>query len=327
VANKIHPYGAGNALDQSFKLILVAEGFTAAQRGQFAALCHDLVEALLATTPFNRTRLRPEWLTVIKAFAPSAQSGPRIGAAAGHATVLGSAVDPATNRLVVDHVRLRALLTAQIITTARGTQALAELYAPGGIVFGVTGGLVAVIAPPIAMPVSGADDHVRPATPDEYHLVATTANGLWHQVVLRGIGTALGLADEYELAGPDFAVMTETSLALANAPNVIFRDRPPVMNADIADWLAVMSPVEALAPAVVHPHPPNDLPNTALPAASVTEGRIGFFEGAGGFRRKAYRAAEDCLMRRAPGLGYLPARSGPVSFCPVCIAHLRSAIG
>lgn len=326
MASKIFPFGIGNRLDQSFKLILIAEGFTAVQRGAFAALCQRMVQELLATTPFNLTRARPEWLTVIKAFAPSATSGPRIGGAAGQ-TVLDSFVDPATNRLVLDHERLRTLLAAQEITTETGALTLSTVYAPSGILFGVTGGLIAVITPPITVPAAGADDHVRPTTLDEYHLVATTANGLWPQVVLRGIGTALGLADEYELPGADFAAASETSRALANAPNVVFRDTPPVMNADVPAWEHVMSPVEALAPADVRPHPPNDLPNTATPAAPVAEDRLAFFEGGGGFRLKAYRAAEDCLMRRAPGLGYLPARDGPVGFCPVCVSHIRSAIG
>lgn len=59
MASKIYPFGIGNSLEASFKLLLVAEGFTSTQRGQFAALYADLVEALLSTTPFNRTRARP----------------------------------------------------------------------------------------------------------------------------------------------------------------------------------------------------------------------------------------------------------------------------
>ncbi|WPB83884.1 M64 family metallopeptidase [Sediminicoccus rosea] len=325
MASKIHPFGVGNALDASFKLILVAEGFTAAQRGAFSALCHDLIEAILATTPFNRTRVRPEWLTVIKVFMPSTSSGPRIAGAPGHSTLLSSFVDGATNRLAVDHGLLGAVLATQSVTTAVGEVPLAALYGAGGITYGVTGGLVAVIAPAMADP-AGADDHVRPAA-GEYHLVATTANGLWHQVVLRGIGTALGLADEYEREGAAFAAATETSPELANAPNVVFSDAPPVMNADFIAWRHVMSPVEALAPAVVQPRPAHDLPNTALPAAPYAAGRVAFWEGGAGYRRKAYRPAEDCLMRRAPGLGYLPARVGAIGFCPVCVSHLRSAIG
>jgi hypothetical protein len=241
--------------------------------------------------------------------------------------VLDSFVDTATNRLVIDHARLRALLDTQVITAESGARLLSEFFSPSAVAFGVTGGLLAVITPPITAPAAGADDHVRPATLDKYHLVATTANGLWPQVVLRGIGTALGLADEYELPGVDFAEASETSRAIANAPNVVFSEAPPLMNADIPEWLPVMSPVEALAPAVVHQHPPNDLPNTATPAAPAAEGAIIFFEGAGGFRRKAYRSAEDCLMRRAPGLGYLPARDGLVDFCPVCVSHILTAIG
>jgi hypothetical protein len=325
VASKIHPYGIGNSLDASFKLILVAEGFTAAERGAFSALCHGLVEAILATTPFNRTRVRPEWLTVLKVFMPSTDPGPRLGGASGHSTLLGSFVEGATNRLVVDHAQLGAVLASQSVTTAAGLVPLAALYGAGGITYGVTGGLVAVIAPALANP-AGADDHVRPGA-GQYHLVATTANGLWHQVVLRGMGTALSLADEYERDGAAFATATNASPEFANAPNVIFSDAPPAMNADFAAWHHLMSPAETLAPAVVHPRPAHDLPNTALPAAPYAAGRIAFWEGGAGYRRKAYRPAEDCLMRRAPGLGYLPARVGAVGFCPVCVSHLRSEIG
>lgn len=327
MASKIYPFGIGNSLETSFKLLLVAEGFTSAQQGQFAALCVDMVESLLSTTPFNRTRARPEWLTVIKAFSASTSSGPRVGSASGHSTVLGSSVDTATNRLVIDHARLKTLLDAQVITTAGGTRPLAEYFAPNGVYYGITGSLIAVMTPAVSNPAAGADDHVRPSVAGEYHLVATTANGLWHQVVLRGIAFALGLVDEYERAEADYAVAPAESTLLASAPNVVFSDTAPVMNSDFIAWRDAMSPVEWLSPAQVHAHPANDLPNTAVPAAPYTADRIAFWEGGAGYRRKAYRAAEDCLMRRAPGLGYLPARTEAVSFCPVCISHIRSVIG
>jgi hypothetical protein len=54
MASKIYPFGVGTPLDNCFKLILVAEGFTAAQRGDFAAICQDMLDALLA--PSHRRR-------------------------------------------------------------------------------------------------------------------------------------------------------------------------------------------------------------------------------------------------------------------------------
>lgn len=327
MASKIYPSGVGNSLDMSFKLLLVAEGFTSTQRGQFAALCSDMVDVLLATTPFNRTRTRPEWLSVIKVFSASASSGPRVGSGSVSSTALSSYVDTSTNRLVIDHAQLATLLQAQVITTATGTQPLSDFFAPGGVIYGVTGGLIAVITPAISSPAAGADDHVRSDTADKYHLVATTANGLWHQVVLRGIATTLGLADEFERADSGYAAASDTSPELANAPNIVFSDSPPVMNSDFVAWRTAMSPVDWLAPAEVHARPSNDLPNTAVPAAPYTADKIAFWEGGAGYRRKAYRAAEDCLMRRAPGLGYLPARAEAVAFCPVCSSHIRSVIG
>ena len=327
MASKIYPFGIGNSLEASFKLPLVAEGFTSTQRGQFAALCVDLVEALLSTTPFNRTRARPEWLSVIMAFSASAGAGPRLGSVGASSTVLGSYIDTSTNRLVVDHAQLTTLLQAQVITTETGTQPLSDYFSPGGVIYGITGGLIAVITPAVSNPAAGADDHVQPAVSDQYHLVATTANGLWNQVVLRGIAATLGLADEFERADSAFAAATDTSPELANAPNVVFSDNAPVMNSDFVAWRPTMSPVEWLAPAQVHPRPSNDLPNTAVPAAPYAADKIAFWEGGAGYRRKAYRAAEDCLMRRAPGLGYLPARAEAVAFCPVCISHIRSVIG
>lgn len=328
MATKIFPFGVGNALISSFKLILVAEGFTLDGQDDFGRLCQSLVEALLNTTPFNTTRVRPEWLTVIKVFSASANSGPGVGNIGARSTLLGSYVDTTTNRLVVDHVLLTKLLQTQVITTTTsGTQPLSDFYTPGGIDYGVTGGLVAVITPAISSPAAGADDHVRPAAEDQYHLVATTANGLWYQVVLRGIAAALGLADEYELPSAAFAEASEDSPEILSAPNVVFSVNTPVMNSDFGRWRHVMSPVEWSAPALVHPHVANDLPDYELPVASSAAGSIEFWEGAAGYRRKAYRAAEDCLMRRAPGVGYLSARATPAFFCKVCSAHILSAIG
>jgi len=155
MASKIYPFGIGNSLEASFKLLLVAEGFTSTQRGQFAALCVDLVEALLSTTPFNRTRARPEWLSVIMAFSASAGAGPRLGSVGASSTVLGSYIDTSTNRLVVDHAQLTTLLQAQVITTETGTQPLSDYFSPGGVIYGITGGLIAVITPAVSNPAAG----------------------------------------------------------------------------------------------------------------------------------------------------------------------------
>jgi hypothetical protein len=326
LASKLYPFAVGNALSSSFKLILVSEGFTAGQRNDFGGICQSFLETFLATTPFNVTRRNASWLTVIKVFVASTASGPSPGSAFNPAMALGTYIDLATNRLVVDHARLKLVLGQQTLTLESGEQTLESLYGSGGISFGVTGGLIGVITPAVATPAGGADAHVKPSLPEEYHLVATTANGLWHQVILRGIGTALGLADEYELSGPDFAAATEETELLLNSPNVVFSAVAPVMNSDFLRWQHVMSPVEWLAPSVVHGHPPNDLPVTSLPAAPYQQGGIAFWEGAAGYRRKAYRSAEDCLMRRAPGMGYLPARGQRTSFCPVCLSHIRSVI-
>jgi hypothetical protein len=326
MAAKLYPFGIANAISSSFKLLLLAEGFTAGQRPHFSSLCHEFVEAMLATTPFNRTRARPEWLTVIKVFLPSVNAGPRIGPPSAHSTALGSFVDAASKRLVVDHVRLGTVLAAQTLTTASGAVRLSEIFGHSGVHYGANGALIAVVTPAIADP-DGADDHVLPALEGEYHAVATTANGLWHQVILRGIGASLGLIDEFELATPAFAQAAEDSIELANAPNVVFSDTPPAMNSDFPAWGHLMSAAEWLLPADVHPHPAGDNPNTAVPAAPYSEGRISFWEGGAGYRRKIYRSAEDCLMRRAPGRGVLPARAGAVAFCPVCRAHIQSAIG
>lgn len=327
MVTKIYPMGAGVQPEASFKLMLVAEGFNAASRARFAALCVDMVEALLATTPFNRTRAHPEWLSVLRIFEPSADSGPRVGGStAGHSTLLNSSVDPASHRLDIDPAMLTALLQRQQVATSNGTRLLSDLYGCNGITYGVTGGIVAVITPPIDDP-AGADSHVQPAELGQYHLVATTANGFWPQVVLRGIGTALGLMDEFERPEPECAIARDDAALFQNSPNVVFCDTPPQRNSDVAAWRHVMSAAQRLSAAVVHPHVAGDLPDTVFPAAPAVNGGFEFWEGGAGFRRKAYRSAEDCLMRRAPGLGYLPARDSPVPFCAVCISYLRSTIG
>ena len=327
VVTKIYPMGFGVQPEASFKLMLVAEGFSAPSRGQFASLCVEMVEALLSTTPFNRSRAHPEWLSVLRVFEPSSDSGPRVaGSAAGHSTLLNSSVEPATQRLDIDPAKLTTLLQRQEVSTSNGTRRLSDLYGCNGITYGLTGGIVAVITPPIDDP-AGADNHVRPAELGQYHLVATTANGLWPQVVLRGIGTALGLVDEFERPEPEYAIASTDAGVFQNSPNVVFCDAPPQRNSDVAVWRHVMSATQRLSAAIVHPHVAGDLPDSVLPAAPVVEGGFAFWEGGAGFRRKAYRSAEDCLMRRAPGLGYLPARASFVPFCAVCISHLRSTIG
>ena len=79
---KLFPGGFDNSPYNSFKLVLVSEGYLANETARFIGDCVDLLEGLFNTAPFGLTRMRLGWLSIYAGFTPSGQSGPAINASA-----------------------------------------------------------------------------------------------------------------------------------------------------------------------------------------------------------------------------------------------------
>lgn len=55
-----------------------------------------------------------------------------------------------------------------------------------------------------------------------------------------------------------------------------------------------------------------------FPTLSFSYKTIELWEDGGGYRKKIYRAAHDCLLRRRIGDTTLPVKTKRVSLCPIC---------
>jgi hypothetical protein len=322
---KIFPSLVGNSAARSFKLILLAEGYTAGQSAQFAADCLSFTEQLLATPPFNLTRINPNWITVYSLFSVSANAGPASGTATAGRTAYESAIDPGTGALTVNPAKVNAMVAAEQIDVNGTATPLADFCAKGAPSYGSSGVLIAVLLPSVVTPAQGAEMEYAPA-PDDYHFVATTQNGRWPQLIFRAMGRCLGLGDEYELDGPDQLAPPDT-MQYAPPFNLELYRSPPVLNDASAKWTWLMAATRRQGPADVHAK--MGLPATAdysVNAVPETPVTIEYWEGGAGYRTQIYRTAKDCLMRRRIGDSRLPVRGDPVPFCLSCRKFIEHVI-
>lgn len=321
------------SFDQTFNLLLIAEGFQ--EERAFIQACQRLTTALARTTPFNNAGKFP-WLTVFRHFEASSQPGPALGTQPGN-TLLGSTYDAASRTLTVDPLRVTALLQRLTIEGLPATN-----YFPLGREFyGQTGSAVIVLTPSAVNGTAVSADMQYPASPLLYNRVvpqgqvaftATTTDGdYWHQVVVRALGRLLGLWDEFELPGTDYQVPTEEQATMFSlAPNLVYSLQPPAppLNAEFK-WYTVMSEGERANPTVIaHPLPAAN-PNYDLPDSAISSSKIQLVEGGGGFRSQVYRSASDCLMRHPIGManaGSLSLKDREHPFCPVCTRYLQDVL-
>ena len=138
---------------------------------------------------------------------------------------------------------------------------------------------------------------------------------------MRGLAQRLGgLADEYELAGPEYASSPETTYL---GPNVLILS--PGERSDLQSGkpfgTAVHNPpvqwVVADNEAVpFHPHT-SPQANPPLPPPDYAAGRLRAVEGGGGYRTNVVRSDFDCLMRRIPYSSQLPIQDD-IELCEIC---------
>lgn len=324
---KLFPTGIGNTPLDSFKLILVAEGYLAAENAAFAGDCVDLLERLLATTPFNLSRGHPHWLSVYGAFQASAQSGPAIDtpAAAGR-TMFESSLNTATGVLTVNQAKVNAYVAAETVPFGVGSEALAEFCAVGERSYGLTGALIVLLLPAIAGHPNGGEAENAPGAND-YHFVATSKNGVYQQVVASALARCLGLGDEFELAGANQLSPGDEGIPVTRHFNLeYFETGPPNPITGATKWFPLFSAVERTLVPAIHPKADPTTPDTSLDSPPATAAGVQFWEGGGGYRTKIWRTSHDCLMRRRIGDQALPVRATPVPLCPACRFHLSRVI-
>jgi hypothetical protein len=323
---KLFPAGFTNSPFNSFKIVLVAEGYLANETARFIGDCVDLIEALFDTAPFGLTHMSPGWLSIYAGFTASGQSGPAINVPATPTrTAFESSLTTVTGLLSLNQSKVNAWVTGETLLADSVELPLDQFFTIGAPSTGLGGALLVVLLPNVAaQPAGGEAESIL--GPNDVHYLAVTKNGFYQQVVARGIAAQVGLGDEFEL--PGVAYLEPGAAGLAIPYNLeVFEGVPPSPIDSRSKWYALTGVSERTSLTGVHMKADPTTPDVTIDVAPARQSRIEFWEGGGGFRTKVWRSAHDCLMRRRFGDATLPVRKAKVSFCPACGYHLRGVIG
>lgn len=322
---KIFPHNGNAVATSTLKVLLLAEGYTSAQEGQFFQDAFEFYERLYKYPGFASFINDSSALSIYGLFRASANPG--YGTSASNATgrtVYESYYDSSQSQLFLNEGLVETTLNDAFILEDFAID-VSALVTTDTSARSPTGAVVVVLLP--ASGISTAENEFQ--TPDLSYKVATTTDDRFEQVIIRAIGKVVGLWDEFELAGTSYAAPTQAAgkFITANCSNLIYSDLTPAINPTTqtdSKWRVLFT--DAYNQNIpVNPHPGAPLTaDRTLPAVPVQHDTIALWEGGGGFRSKVYRAASDCLMRRRIGDATLPVKQKVVGLCPVCNHIFRS---
>lgn len=248
-----------------FNIVLVAEGYTAAQLTQFATHAQQFVTRLSTSTPFDQV-----WcaFNVYRVDVSSTDSGADDPAACADGTV-GTGATPATyfdGSFCNSGIRRLLLVnstTVQTVVNAQVPQWHLILVVVNSASWGGAGGSVAT----------------------------TSIAGGWEGIALHEMGhAAFGLADEYEYWSG--CTSGETM------QNNYFGGEPAQPNVTISTNIATNKWSALIAAGTAMPTSSNaTCAQCDTQAAPVPAGTVGTFEGARYFHCGCYRPEWNCMMR------------------------------
>ncbi len=325
---KIFPHNGNAVATSTLKVLLLAEGYTSTQEGQFYQDAFEFYERLYKYPGFASLINDSHALSIYGLFRASANSG--YGTSAANATgrtVYESYYDSGQSQLLLNESLVEAALADAFILDELVIE-VPTLITTDVTIPSTTGTVVVVLLPSAG--ISTAENEFQ--TLNLAFKVATTIDGRFEQVIIRAVCKLVGLWDEFELAGTSYAAPTAEvgQFIGANCSNLFYSDTTPAINPTTQTdfkWRVLFTDAyNQNLP--VNPHPGSAAtPDRALPAIPVQNDTVALWEGGGGFRSKVYRAASDCLMRRRIGDASLPVKEKVVGLCPVCNHILRIAFG
>jgi hypothetical protein len=241
-------------------------------------------------------------------------------------TAFDSRYETATRRLSISQAKFNAFVDdpSTTLTEENTDVPLAEVLRQGDLTMGTTGVVLALLLPSISGEPATAEAESA-LDEGDYHFVACTTNNWWHQVVLRTMGAAMGLGDEWELDGDEFLEPpTRKDIPYINLQ---YYAAPPTTNrSKTLKWRSYFSVADRIQAPLVHPKTNPAAADTSIDPVPVSPSTIEYWEGGGGYRTKVYRSAHDCLMRRRLGDSSMPVSAARVPFCKVCRQHLRNLL-
>jgi hypothetical protein len=259
-------------------------------------------------------------LSVYAHFEASANAGPSINAvAAAGRTLFDTSLNAATELLTLNKAKVNNKLNSLTMKYDGSDIQVSKLLSTGDPVCGASGALTVILLPSTAGN-GGEYEHVP--QDGDYYFVATTQNDLWYQVIIRGIGKAIGLGDEFDLPGNDFLepAVENTTLLGHGYPNLLyFKPEPTEAPYKSFKWRDKLSVTQQQVPLEIIRHPGNAAtPDRTLDTSFTSPDRIKLYEGGGGYRTRVYRSSMDCLLRRKIAEPSLPIRKKEVQLCPIC---------
>jgi len=245
-----------------FNLVLIAEGYTAAQQAQFHADAEDFVDFLFATPPFaNHCSAINVWRLDVE----SDESGADDPLACGGS---GSTVDTYFDASFCGDGVIRRLLVSNGATAvAELNTALPEwdqaLVIVNSTIYGGSGGGVGT----------------------------TSVSGTWENIAVHEFGhSAFGLADEYEYwAGCGTDTMNDNHAAVEPVePNVTIETNPVLIK-----WASLIDGGTPIPTTVNADCTMCDSQANPYPGSQV----VGLYEGAHYYHCDAHRPVFSCMMR------------------------------
>lgn len=245
-----------------FNLVLIGDGYTAAQQAQFATDAQDFVDFLFATPPFDT---HCSAINVYRLDVISNQSGADDPAACG-----GTGASVATYfdaSFCGDGVIRRLLVANNATAIAELNTALPQwdqaLVIVNSSTYGGSGGSVGV----------------------------TSVSGTWENIAIHEFGhSAFGLADEYEYwAGCGVDVGHDNHPAAEPVePNVTIETNPALIK-----WASLIAGTTAIPTTQNADCTMCDTQGNPFPGSQV----VGLYEGAHYYHCDAYRPVFSCMMR------------------------------
>ena len=326
IVRKIFPAGVHNTIENSFKLIFVAEGYRNFEHSRFLSDCMETIRNLLTIPPFNLTHSHPEWLSVYSVFESSTNSGPSVDTLASSTrTVLESELDTNTGLLNIKHSKLEGILNKVKFPLGEKSIPFTEIFSYGNPKIGGLGGLIVILLPELTTYSQGGEFENLPKE-KEYYYLATTKNLEWHQIIANGLGKLLGLGIEYEISGEAQLVPNENEPIIL-PKNLEYFKLPPINLEDSnSKWSHLFTAHQHTQPIKVNSNISDSQPNTDISLIPTTPEKIEFWEGGGGYRKNIYRSSKDCLMRREIGNKFLPVRVSIIPLCLTCRSLLTNII-
>lgn len=323
----------------SFRLFLISEGYTEADRSAFFHACTLLIEYFLNTTPFNKTQKQNNWLNIYAIFTPSVEHGCAIdNIPTANRTAFGSHFDSRSGQLSFNEDKIRTFINTQTFLN----KPLSDICLKGLQSHGRLGNSIVLMLPPITS-YPNVGEYENFLSRDDYHFAATTTvlpnsntsnqnNNFWQQIILRSMAEKLGLGNEYEMPGAEN--QSPTLDQVKTLPfNLHYFDSLQVVKENWSKnkWFSLMSNYQRSADPThmndfIHGKLNGDIIDITRDLLVTRPDNIEFWEGGGKFRKNVWRSARDCLMRRKIASSAYPVRNEKVPFCLPCQYYLSKII-